>query len=84
LNADFLGGPFLSEGHSAEALFWCAHHEMIHAGQVALRRRLLGQPPLWPAVLRMCLSDLAGKCLLVAHDIAAIPTSLRTPGPASP
>jgi uncharacterized damage-inducible protein DinB len=30
-----------------EALFWCSRHEMIHAGQIALLRRLLGQPPMW-------------------------------------
>lgn len=29
------------------ALIWCSHHEMIHAGQLGLLRRQLGQPPLW-------------------------------------
>ena len=29
------------------ALLWCAHHEMLHAGQVGLLRRQLGYPPLW-------------------------------------
>jgi hypothetical protein len=29
------------------ALLWCAQHEMLHAGQIGLLRRLLGQPPLW-------------------------------------
>jgi hypothetical protein len=29
------------------ALFWCAQHEMLHAGQIGLLRRLLGHPPLW-------------------------------------
>src|SRR5947209_662640 len=29
------------------ALLWCAHHEMLHAGQVGLLRRHLGYPPLW-------------------------------------
>lgn len=29
------------------ALFWCARHEMVHAGQIALLRRQLGNPPLW-------------------------------------
>ena len=29
------------------ALLWCAHHEMLHAGQIGLLRRLLGYPPLW-------------------------------------
>jgi hypothetical protein len=28
------------------ALFFCAHHEMLHAGQIGLLRRLLGKPPL--------------------------------------
>jgi hypothetical protein len=30
-----------------EALLWCAQHEMVHAGQIGLLRRLLGHPPLW-------------------------------------
>jgi uncharacterized damage-inducible protein DinB len=30
-----------------EALLWCAQHEMVHAGQIGLLRRLLGKPPLW-------------------------------------
>ncbi|HEV3259752.1 MAG TPA: hypothetical protein VG013_22990, partial [Gemmataceae bacterium] len=29
------------------ALLWCAHHEMLHAGQVGLLRRHLGYPPMW-------------------------------------
>jgi hypothetical protein len=29
------------------ALLWCAHHEMIHAGQIGLLRRQLGHEPLW-------------------------------------
>jgi uncharacterized damage-inducible protein DinB len=29
------------------ALQWCAHHEMVHAGQIGLLRRLLGYPPMW-------------------------------------
>jgi hypothetical protein len=29
------------------ALLWCAEHEMVHAGQIGLLRRLLGQAPLW-------------------------------------
>ena len=28
-------------------LFWCAQHEMVHAGQIGLLRRLLGSKPLW-------------------------------------
>lgn len=30
-----------------QALFWCAQHEMLHAGQIGLLRRLFGKPPLW-------------------------------------
>jgi hypothetical protein len=29
------------------SLLWCAHHEMVHAGQIGLLRRQLGHPPLW-------------------------------------
>jgi hypothetical protein len=29
------------------ALTWCAEHEMMHAGQIGLLRRLQGKPPLW-------------------------------------
>jgi hypothetical protein len=29
------------------ALLWCAHHEMVHAGQIGLLRRQLGYSPLW-------------------------------------
>jgi uncharacterized damage-inducible protein DinB len=28
-------------------LFWAGQHELVHAGQIALLRRLLGRPPLW-------------------------------------
>jgi hypothetical protein len=30
-----------------ESLAWCAAHEMMHAGQIGLLRRLLGHAPLW-------------------------------------
>ena len=30
-----------------EALQWCAQHEFLHAGEIALLRRLLGSDPLW-------------------------------------
>jgi hypothetical protein len=30
-----------------EALLWCSHHEMLHAGQIGLLRRLLGHRPQW-------------------------------------
>jgi hypothetical protein len=26
---------------------WCSQHELIHAGQIGLLRRLLGQEPQW-------------------------------------
>ena len=29
------------------ALLWCAHHEMLHGGQIGLLRRHLGYPPMW-------------------------------------
>jgi hypothetical protein len=29
------------------SLLWCAQHEMVHAGQVGLLRRLFGQAPMW-------------------------------------
>lgn len=29
------------------ALWWCGQHEMIHAGQLGLLRRLLGHGPIW-------------------------------------
>jgi hypothetical protein len=30
-----------------DALRWCGAHELVHAGQVALLRRLFGQKPIW-------------------------------------
>jgi uncharacterized damage-inducible protein DinB len=30
-----------------ESLLWCVSHEMMHAGQIGLLRRLLGRAPLW-------------------------------------
>jgi len=32
---------------SGEALFWCSRHESVHAGQIALLRRLHGMRPQW-------------------------------------
>lgn len=29
------------------ALLWCTRHEMVHAGQIGILRRLLGRRPLW-------------------------------------
>jgi DinB superfamily len=31
---------------TGEILTWCAMHEMLHAGQIGLLRRLLGSPPM--------------------------------------
>lgn len=30
-----------------EYIRWASHHEMLHAGQIGLLRRILGQPPVW-------------------------------------
>jgi hypothetical protein len=30
-----------------DSLFWCSQHELVHAGQIALLRRLLGKSPQW-------------------------------------
>jgi hypothetical protein len=40
-------GPHRFVKTKIEALRWCAAHEMVHAGQIALLRRLFGQPPIW-------------------------------------
>ena len=29
------------------SLLWCSQHELVHAGQIGLLRRLLGQAPQW-------------------------------------
>jgi len=29
------------------SLIWCPHHELVHAGQIGLLRRLLGAKPMW-------------------------------------
>lgn len=29
------------------AVLWCSRHEMLHAGQIGLLRRLFGHPPIW-------------------------------------
>jgi uncharacterized damage-inducible protein DinB len=39
--------PHLLCTTKGEILRWCSHHEMIHAGQIALLRRLFGAKPLW-------------------------------------
>jgi hypothetical protein len=30
-----------------DCVWWCSAHEMLHAGQIALLRRLFGQKPIW-------------------------------------
>ena len=46
-----LDGPLPSPHPQArnrrEMLLWCVRHEMLHAGQIGLLRRLLGNAPLW-------------------------------------
>jgi DinB superfamily len=37
-------GRFSTKGG---ALTWCAEHEMMHAGQIGLLRRLVGHGPIW-------------------------------------
>jgi hypothetical protein len=39
--------PHLLAKTKLESLLWCAQHEAVHAGQIGLLRRLLGQPPVW-------------------------------------
>ncbi|MBA4019980.1 MAG: DinB family protein [Pirellula sp.] len=29
------------------SLLWCTRHEMVHAGQISLVRRMIGRKPLW-------------------------------------
>jgi uncharacterized damage-inducible protein DinB len=38
--------PYAVYSTKLGALFFCAHHEMIHAGQIGLLRRILGQAPI--------------------------------------
>jgi len=42
-----LGKPHPLFTDKLGALFWCARHEMLHAGQIGLLKRLLGHPPKW-------------------------------------
>jgi hypothetical protein len=37
--------PYAVYNTKLGALLFCAHHEMVHAGQIGLLRRLLGEPP---------------------------------------
>lgn len=38
--------PYAAFATKYGALLFCAHHEMLHAGQIGLLRRLLGKPPI--------------------------------------
>jgi hypothetical protein len=38
--------PFAVEATKLGALLFCSHHEMLHAGQLGLLRRLLGKQPI--------------------------------------
>jgi hypothetical protein len=38
--------PFMASPTAMGAVLFSSHHEMIHAGQIGLIRRLLGKPPL--------------------------------------
>jgi hypothetical protein len=38
--------PFAVEATRLGCLLFCSHHEMLHAGQLGLLRRLLGKPPI--------------------------------------
>jgi uncharacterized damage-inducible protein DinB len=42
-----LASPHIRFSTKGGGLVWCAEHEMMHAGQIGLLRRLLGQPPIW-------------------------------------
>jgi hypothetical protein len=47
-DADLRGAieePYAVEGTKLGGLFFCSAHEMLHAGQIGLLRRLLGMPP---------------------------------------
>jgi DinB family protein len=37
--------PYAVYPNKLGSLLFCSHHEMIHAGQIGLLRRLLGKPP---------------------------------------
>ncbi len=37
--------PYVGTPNRFGSLLFCAHHEMLHAGQIGLIRRLLGKPP---------------------------------------
>jgi hypothetical protein len=37
--------PYAVEATKLGSLLFCSHHEMLHAGQLGLLRRLLGKQP---------------------------------------
>jgi hypothetical protein len=37
--------PQANSAYPPGELLWCAHHEMLHGGQIGLLRRHLGYPP---------------------------------------
>lgn len=37
--------PYAATNTRLGAILFCSHHEMLHAGQIGLLRRLLGKPP---------------------------------------
>jgi hypothetical protein len=43
--AEPIDEPYAVTPTKLGALFFCSHHEMLHAGQIGLLRRLLGKPP---------------------------------------
>lgn len=47
LAATAIGKPHSLFDTKMGALFWCARHEMLHAGQIGLLKRLLGIPAAW-------------------------------------
>src|SRR5262249_15288626 len=38
--------PYAVEGTKLGSLYFCSHHEMLHAGQIGLIRRLTGKQPI--------------------------------------
>jgi len=38
--------PYAVHANKLGGLIFCSHHEMLHAGQIGLLRRLLGKQPL--------------------------------------
>src|SRR4051812_39987054 len=44
--ADPVDPPFAVEPTKLGCLLFCSHHEMLHAGQLGLLRRLLGKQPI--------------------------------------